>query len=148
MMSMLVDTYALLAAATGDLTQTAREVFLSLRRGRVRGVVHALIVFEVLYQWRRGRLPGFKDENELYSYLSRVFDTARITERVVRKAAEVKTVGDDFLRRAPDPSLRARRLSTCDAFTIAIALDRALPVLSGDRDLVYVAEKLGVKVLW
>lgn len=148
MKNVLVDTYALLAAATGDLTQAAREVFLSLRRGRVRGVVHALIVFEVLYQWRRGRLPGFRDEDELYSYLSRVFDTARITERVVRKAAEVKAVGDDLLRRAPDPSLRARRLSTCDAFTLAVALDRALPVLSRDRDLAYVAEKLGVEVLW
>jgi len=148
MKNVLVDTYALLAAATGDLTQAAREVFLSLRRGRVRGVVHALIVFEVLYQWRRGRLPGFRDEDELYSYLSRVFDTARITEKVVRKAAEVKAVGDDLLRRAPDPSLRARRLSTCDAFTLAVALDRALPVLSGDRDLAYVAEKLGVEVLW
>ena len=148
MKSVLVDTYALLAAATGDLTQAAREVFLSLRRGRVRGVVHSLIMFEVLYQWRRGRLPGFRDEDELYSYLSRVFDTARITEKVVRRAAEVKAVGDDLLREAPDPSLRARRLSTCDAFTLAIALDRALPVLSGDRDLAYVAKKLEVEVLW
>jgi predicted nucleic acid-binding protein len=147
-MSVLIDTYALLAAATGDLTRTAQEVFLSLRKGRIRGVVHALVVFEVLYQWRRGKLPGFKDEGELYNYLSRVFDTARITERVVRKAAEVKVVGDDLLRKAPDPSLRARRLSTCDAFTVAIALDRALPVLSGDRDLAYVANKLGVEVLW
>lgn len=86
-----------------------------------------------------------RDEDELYSYLSRVFDAARITEKVVRKAAEVKTVGGDLLRKAPDPSLCARRLSTCDAFTLAIALDRALPVLSGDRDLAYVAGGLRVR---
>jgi hypothetical protein len=146
--SVIVDTYALLAAATGDLTPTAQEVFLSIRKGRVKGVIHALILFESLYQWRRGRLPGFKDESELYSYLSSVFETARLTDVVVRKAAEVKVIGDDLLRNASDPSLSARRLSTCDSFTVAIALERDLPVLSGDKDLAYVAEKLGVEVLW
>jgi hypothetical protein len=39
-------------------------------------------------------------------------------------------------------------LSTCDSFTVAIALERDLPVLSGDIDLAYVAGKLGVEVLW
>ena len=34
------------------------------------------------------------------------------------------------------------------AFMIAVAIDRALPVLSGDRDPAYVAGKLGVKVIW
>jgi hypothetical protein len=147
-MSVIVDTYALLAAATGDLTPTAQEVFLGIRKGRVKGVIHALILFESLYQWRRGRLPGFKDESELYSYLSSVFETARFNDVVVRKAAEVKLIGDDLLRNASDTSLSARRLSTCDSFTVALALERDLPVLSGDKDLAYVAGKLGVEVLW
>lgn len=96
----------------------------------------------------QGRLPGFKDESELYSYLSSVFETARLTDVVVRKAAEVKLIGDELLRNASNPSLSARRLSTCDSFTIALALERDLPVLSGNKDLAYVAGKLGVEVLW
>lgn len=148
MRGVLVDTYAILAAATGDLSPPAQAVFSDLRRGVVRGVVHVLIVYEVLYHWRRGRLPGFEDESELFKYLTLAFRLVGFTEKSVRKAAEVKAVGDDLLRRAPDPSLRARRLSACDAFTIAVAIDKALPALSGDRDLAYVAGKLGVEVIW
>ena len=110
--------------------------------------MHVLIVYEVLYHWRRGRLPGFEDESELFKYLTLAFRLVGLTEKPVRKAAEVKAVGDDLLRRASDPSLRARRLSACDAFTIAVAIDKALPALSGDRDLAYVAGKLGVEVIW
>jgi predicted nucleic acid-binding protein len=144
----LVDTYALLAAATGGLTPAARSVFSEIRKGREKGLIHALIVYETLYHWRRGRLPLFENEDELFKYLTSVFGVVKFSEGTARKAAEVKAAGDEMLKRAPDPSLRARRLSACDAFTIAVALDRALPVLSGDKDLVYVASGLGVRVVW
>jgi hypothetical protein len=52
-----------------------------------------------------------------------VFGVVKFSEGTARKAAEVKAAGDEILKRAPDPSLRARRLSACDAFTIAVALD-------------------------
>ena len=59
MKGVLVDTYALLAAATGDLTPAARSVFSEIRKGREKGLMYALIVYETLYHWRRGRLPLF-----------------------------------------------------------------------------------------
>ena len=97
---------------------------------------------------RKRALPLFENEDELFKYLTSVFGVVKFSEGTARKAAEVKAAGDEMLKRAPNPSLRARRLSACDAFTIAVALDRALPVLSGDKDLVYVASGLGVRVIW
>lgn len=52
------------------------------------------------------------------------------------------------MKKASDPRLRKRTLSLADATTIALALKYNAPVLTGDIDLSYVAERLGVEVIW
>lgn len=63
----IVDTYAIMADLTGQATPTAVEVLDSVRLGRVRGVIHYLIIYELSYHWRRGRLP-YRDEGELLKF--------------------------------------------------------------------------------
>ena len=53
-----------------------------------------------------------------------------------------------MLREAGDESLRARRLSIVDSTVIALARRRKAPIVSGDRDLVYVAMREGVETIW
>lgn len=64
------------------------------------------------------------------------------------EAARVKVEGDEVLKAADDEVLRERRLSSCNAVTIAVGMRYDLPMLSSDRDLCYVAGKLRVSVLW
>lgn len=137
-----------MAAATGTLTSAAREVLEKVRRGITRGVIHGLILYELTYHWHRGRLPGFKSEEELAAYLATLFSKAPLSEDVLRLAARVKSQGDEMLRRAEDEQLRGRKLSACDAVTIAVELQRGYPVLTGNADLVHVAGKMGVKTIW
>ncbi|MGB9631618.1 MAG: PIN domain-containing protein [Candidatus Methanodesulfokora sp.] len=148
MRKVLIDTYAIMAAATSSLTPVSEDVLLKVRRGAVRGVIHGLILYEVIYHWHRGRLPGFKSEEEITSYLLGTFLNIRLTNDLMREAAKVKVKGDDLLKLAEDKALQGRKLSSCDAITISIGIKYSFPVVSGDRDLQYVAKKLGVEVLW
>lgn len=61
---------------------------------------------------------------------------------------KIKIEGDRMLREAEDISLHERKLSTCDAVTISLCRFLQIPIVTGDKDLKYVAEKLNVKVLW
>lgn len=137
-----------MAAAAGTLTPEARESLERVRRGSLRGIIHGLILYELVYHWHKGRLPGFKSEEELAVYLTTLFSSAPLSESVLRLAARIKSEGDEILKRAEDKQLRGRRLSACDAITIAVALQRSYPVLSGDADLTYVAGQIGVKTIW
>ena len=85
-------------------------------------------------------------EEELLTFISSYFKVYRLSESLTAKAAGVKVRGDEML--SSSSSLRHRRLSACDSLTIAIALEEGIPIVSGDKDLSYVAERLGVKVVW
>ena len=143
----VVDTYAVMADLLGQVPRTALGYLEDLRRGKVVGLIHCLIVFELAYHWRRGRLP-FYDERELLEFVSTYFRVVTLDPELAASSARIKVVGDRLLRESGDQSLSGRRLSAADAATIAIAKRLGIPVLSGDKDLTYVAEQLGVKVIW
>lgn len=44
--------------------------------------------------------------------------------------------------------MRKRKLSSVDATTLALALNLDAHLVTGDKDLGYVAERMGVKVVW
>ncbi len=116
----LVDTYAIIADLTGQVTPKARRLLEGIRLGVAEGVLHYLIIYELFYHWRRGRLP-FRDEEELLDFVNSYFIVKALDTTIATKASEVKLLGDRLLATASNPRLRRRRLSVADATTIAIA---------------------------
>ena len=145
---LLVDTYAILAAATDSLMPTAMKSLLGVRVGRIKGVIHYLVAYEVFYHWRRGRLPGFESESEVKDYLGEAFLNAELTREIADEDSKIKVDGDEMLSKAKDAPLRLRKLSSCDATTIALGRLYVTPIISGNKDLIYVAEKFNVKIIW
>jgi len=145
--AVIVDSYAIMADLLGQAPQHALRYLDKVRLGEVRGYVHYLLVYELAYHWRRGRLP-FADEKELREFIDTYFRVLNIDAETALEASKVKIAGDRLLREAEDKCLRARRLSAADATTIALALKLGVPVITGDNDLTYVARALGVKVIW
>ena len=147
-MRVVVDTYALLAMVFDELSVRAREVLLAIRRGGVEGVVTNLVVYEFALHWQRGRVPALKTVDELLTFFNTYFKIVDLSYRDLVEVAIVKSRGDEILGKCEDPSLRSRRLSITDASLIYIAKKLELPILTGDRDLTYVARAMGVKVIW
>jgi len=143
----VVDTYAIMADLTGQATPFATKVLDSIRVGEVKGVVHYLIVYELAYHWRKGRLP-FRDEKELVEFIDTYFDLVDLSPEIATRAAQVKIRGDELLKQAKRIELRRRKLAVSDATTIVLALDLKAPIVTGDIDLSYVAKRLGVRVIW
>lgn len=143
----LVDTYAIIADLTGQVTPKARRLLEKIRLGVAEGVLHYLIIYELFYHWRRGRLP-FRDEEELLDFVNSYFIVKALDTTIATKASEVKLLGDRLLAAASNPRLRRRRLSVADATTIAIAKVENIPIVTGDIDLSYVAKNLGVSIIW
>lgn len=148
MKHVIIDTYAFLAAATNTLSPKAKGVLLQIKKGFLSGVIHGLIIYEVVYHWHKGRLPGFASTNELLDSMEKIFRVAKLTSNIFAEAAKIKGMGDELLRKSEDTTLRGRSLSACDAVSIALAARHGYPILSGDRDLSYVARKMQVEILW
>ncbi len=146
MSKVIVDTYAILSAATDTLTSTAKKCMLEIKVGKMKGFIHYLIFYEIMYHWRRGRLPGFSSEEDIITYLTQSFREIKLDERVATEASKVKVLGDSMLMK--NVLLRDRRLSGCDATTIAVSKILQIPIVSGDKDLGYVGEQFGVKIIW
>ena len=53
----VVDAYALLAMAFGELGEKATQLLKDVRRGRVVGLLPATVVYKYIVHWRRGRIP-------------------------------------------------------------------------------------------
>jgi len=81
-------------------------------------------------------------------YLREYFNVINLDFEDYIKAAEIEVRGDELLKKAKMEELRKRRLSIVDSTVIALALREKLPILTGDKDLRYVAEKIGVKTIW
>ncbi|MEB3789117.1 MAG: PIN domain-containing protein [Desulfurococcales archaeon] len=143
----IVDTYAIIADLTGQATESAFLVLDSIRLGRMEGIIHYLIVYELAYHWRRGRLP-FRDEKELREFIETYFVIKPLNPELAVKVSKVKVIGDKLLRDSKDPRLYRRRLSVSDATSIALAQLLDAPILTGDIDLSYVARRFGVDILW
>jgi len=145
--SIIIDTYALIADLVGEIPLKARRILDQVRIGEVRGLIHDLIIYELSYHWRKGRLP-FKDEEELIEFIATYFSTVDLTIEDLVKASYIKIVGDNILREASEPLLKRRKLSISDALCIVLALKYKVPIVTGDKDLSYVARHLEVETIW
>jgi len=144
---LVVDTYAIIADLTGSAPPAARRALESVRLGDATGVVHCLIVYELAYFWKRTGLI-FRDLEEVREFIETYFKVVELIAELALEAAKVKVEGDELLRKASEPSLRARRLSAADATTLALSLKLGAQLVTGDRDLMYVAQRMRVNVIW
>jgi predicted nucleic acid-binding protein len=132
---------------TGQATPQAARLLDKVRTGEVKGVIHYLIIYEIAYHWRRGRLP-FKGEDEMLEFIEAYFDVEPLDVAIAVEASRLKVLADAKLRSSGDPHLRGRRLSVSDATTLALALKLGAPIITGDADLSYAARLFGVEVIW
>jgi len=144
----IIDTYTLLAIVYDEVSNRARNVLEDIRRGRTRGILPITVVYEYIIHWLKGRIPALKDLNEVIAYLLSYFKIADLSFEDYIEAAKIKVKGDEILRKAEDESLRLRRLSIVDSTVIALAHRMRAPILTGDRDLTYVALRENVETIW
>ena len=144
----VVDTYALLAIVYDEVPARAAELLERVRRKAVRGFIPPTVIYEYVVHWLKGRIPAFKDLDEVETYLKAYFELVDLSRGDYVKAAEVKVEGDRALKQSRDPELRRRRLSFIDSTVIASALKLEAPIVTGDVDLSYVAKLKGLEVVW
>ena len=119
-----------------------------IRRGRIEGLIPVSVVYEYVVHWLRGRIPALKSLDEVVTYIKSYFRVEPLSFEDYVEAAMIKVRGDEMLRKAEDETLKTRRLSIIDSTVIALARKKGIPILSGDKDLAYVATKEGVEVIW
>lgn len=144
----IVDTYALLAIAYDEVGNVARKVLENVRRRCIRGLIPGTVAMEYTIHWYRGRIPALKNIDEVRTYLTNYFTVVELDLETYLEAAKIKVRGDEILKKAEDARLRERRLSIVDSTVIALAKRKRAPILTGDRDLTYVATSMGLEVLW
>mgnify|MGYP000710487279 CR=1 FL=1 len=144
----VVDTYALMAMVFGELSDTAEDILLGIHDGRIKGIIPSTVGYEFTLQWLRGRVPGLHSIGEVEAFLHAYFVVTNLTLEDFVEIARIKVEGDKLLVSSGDEELASRRLSLVDSSVILTATKFNAPIVTGDRDLTYVAEKLGLKVLW
>ncbi|HDD63861.1 MAG TPA: type II toxin-antitoxin system VapC family toxin [Thermoprotei archaeon] len=144
----VVDTYAIMAMVFDELTPIAKKIMLSIYEGRIFGVIPETVAYEFILQWYKGRIPSLKSIDEAKAFLKAYFTLRKLDFEDYVKAAEIKVKGDMFLSQSEDEDLRYRRLSLVDATIITTALKEKTPILTGDKDIFYVASKLGINIIW
>ena len=144
----VIDTYALMAIVYDEVGENAREVLNKIRRGEVSGLVPVSVAYEYIIHWLRGRIPGLRSIDEVVTYLKSYFKVVELSFEDFVEAAKIKVEGDRLLKKARDKELRSRSLSIIDSTVIALALRKQAPIITGDRDLAYIAERKGVEVIW
>lgn len=141
----VVDTYALIAIAYGEVGDGAEDALLKIKRDEVKGLIPSTVVYEYIVHWMRGRVPALRSLNEVITYLTTFFTVVELNLKDWIKAAEIKVSGDKMLKGVDE--LRRRTLSMVDSTIIVVGLREKVPIVSGDRDLRYVAEALGVRTI-
>mgnify|MGYP001772877990 CR=1 FL=1 len=144
----VVDTYALLAIVYDEVGDNARNVLEGIRRGEIEGLIPTTVVYEYVVHWLRGRIPRLRNLDELITYLRSYFKTVELSLDDYIEAAKIKIEGDKILMEAKDETLKSRRLSIVDSSVIAVACKAKTPIVSGDKDLMYVARKMGIETIW
>ncbi len=144
----VVDTYALLAMAYRELGVDAVRLLQGVGRGRVKGLIPVTVVYEYVVHWLRGRIPVLESMEEVLTFLTKYFTVTELSLKDWVESARIKHRGDKLLRASSDPLLRARRLSLVDSTIIVTAMRHKAPIITGDRDLSYVASSLGLRVIW
>jgi len=140
--TVIIDTYALMAKATGEITPKANRCLEDIRNEKLRGIIHPIITYEFLLQFYKGRIPIFKTSEETLDFLETYFSTAELSNSVALLAAEIRFKSDELVTKLK------RTLSVCDSLTIAIAKKTKSPTITGDKDLQAAAEKENVDTIW
>ncbi len=144
----VIDTYTLLAIVYDEVGENARKILDGVRRGRIEGLIPVTVAYEYIVHWLRGRIPALKNLDEVVTYLKSYFKVETLEFNDYLEAAKVKARGDRMLREAGDKTLKSRRLSIVDSTIIAFAHKKKAPIVTGDKDLAYVATKEGIEVIW
>lgn len=144
--AVVVDTYAILAMAYGELGRNAEEVLLRIRRGEAVGYLPATVAYELSVHWLRGKIPALKSVEELKTFITKYFRVVELKLDDYIESAKIKVEGDEMLRGSPE--LEDRSLSIVDSTIIRLALELNAPIVTGDKDLSHVAERKGVKIVW
>jgi predicted nucleic acid-binding protein len=144
--AVVVDTYAILAMAYGELGRNAEEVLLKIRRGEAVGYLPATVAYELSVHWLRGKIPALKSVEELKTFITKYFRVVELKLDDYIESAKIKVEGDEMLRGSPE--LEGRSLSIVDSTIIRLALELNAPIVTGDKDLSHVAERKGVKIVW
>ena len=144
----VIDTYVLLAIVYDEVGENANRVLEDIHKGLVKGLLPTTVAYEYMIHWLRGRIPGLKSLEEVITYLENYFKIVDLTFKDYIDAAKIKVRGDEILRKAEDEALRSRKLSIIDSTVIALAHKRKAPILSGDKDLTYVAGKEKIEIIW
>ena len=140
--TVIIDTYALMAKATGEITPQANKHLEDVRNGKLKGVIHPLITYEFILQFHKGRIPIFDTAQETLDFLETYFATAELSNNIALTAAEIRFKSEALLTKLH------RKLSICDSLTIALAKKTKTPIITGDKDLQTVAEKENVETIW
>ncbi len=144
---LIVDTYAIIADLTGNISPVASKSLDLVRIGEAIGIIHYLIIYELTYFWEKTGL-AFKSSDEIKEFIETYFKVAELDTDLALEAVKVKVEGDRLLREANEPKLRKRQLSIADATTLALALRLNVPMITGDEDLKYVANRMRIRVIW
>ena len=140
--TVIIDTYTLMAKATGEITPKANKHLENVRSGKMKGIIHPIITYEFLLQFYKGRTPIFKTAEESLGFLETYFSTAELSNTMSLLAAEIRFKSDMLV-----PTIK-RSLSVCDSLTIALAKRTKSPIVTGDKDLRAVAEEENVDTIW
>jgi len=142
----VIDTYAILAMAYGELGGRAEEIMMRIRRGEVIGYLPATAVYELYVHWLRGRIPAIKSKEELKTFATKYFKVLELRLDDYIESAKIKVEGDKTLREVPE--LASRSLSIVDSTLIWLAQKLRIPIVTGDKDLIHVAKKRGIITIW
>jgi predicted nucleic acid-binding protein len=144
--AVIVDTYAILAMAYGELGKEAEKVLLSIKKGDVIGYLPVTVVYELCIHLLRGRIPVFESMEEFKTFITKYFKIAELQLEDYIEAARIKVEGDIMLKESTE--LRNRSLSLIDSTIIWLAIKMKTPIITGDKDLAYVAKRKDVEIIW
>ncbi len=86
-----------MADLTSQAAPATTRVPDSIRLGRIKGLIHYLIIYELSYHWMKKRLP-FPDEKELLEFI--YFDTYDLDPELAVEASRIKLLDERILRNA------------------------------------------------
>jgi predicted nucleic acid-binding protein len=144
--AVIVDTYAILAMAYGELGKEAEKVLLSIKKGDVIGYLPVTVVYELCIHLLRGRIPVFESMEEFKTFITKYFKIAELQLEDYIEAARIKVEGDMMLKKSIE--LKNRSLSFTDSTIIWLAIKMKIPIITGDKDLAYAAKRKDVEVIW
>jgi predicted nucleic acid-binding protein len=132
--------------AYGELGVNAEQVMLGIKRGEITGILPVTVVYELVVHWLRNKLPAFRNIEEIKTFTSMYFKVTDLKLSDYVESAKIKVEGDEILK--SNPELKERTLSLIDSTILWTAIKHRAPIVTGDKDIAWVAKKKGVEVIW